>query len=152
MASADGGRAAEIPEQDAATFLDFIRRVRSGDEAAATELVSRYEPALRLEIRLRLLDARLRRLLDPADVCQSVLKSFFVRATTGQFELDSPQKLMALLRTMARNKVAHQARKQKARAAKEQTAEQNRFLSGRSKAEKLRDRQSPVALKIEPLS
>jgi Domain of unknown function (DUF4169) len=35
-----------------------------------------------------------------------------------------------------------QARKQKARAAKEQSAEQNRLLSGRSKAEKLRDRQS----------
>jgi hypothetical protein len=35
-----------------------------------------------------------------------------------------------------------QARKQKARAAKEQAAEQNRLLSGRSKAEKLRDRQS----------
>jgi DNA-directed RNA polymerase specialized sigma24 family protein len=114
MPSSDGGPSTPIPEQDSATFLEFIRRVRAGDEAAASELVSRYEPALRLEIRLRLLDQKLRRLLDPADVSQSVLKSFFIRATTGQFELDSPQKLMALLRTMARNKVAHQARKQKA--------------------------------------
>ena len=43
-----------------------------------------------------------------------MLKSFFIRATTGQFELDSQEKLLALLRAMARNKVAHEARKQKA--------------------------------------
>jgi hypothetical protein len=34
-----------------------------------------------------------------------------------------------------------QTRKQKARAAKDMAAEQNRLLYGRSKAEKLRDRQ-----------
>ena len=96
------------------TFADFLRRVCAGDEAAATELVQRYEPALRLEVQLRLTDPKLRRLLDPADLCQSVLKSFFIRATTGQFELDSQEKLLALLRAMARNKIAHEARKQKA--------------------------------------
>jgi RNA polymerase sigma-70 factor (ECF subfamily) len=92
-----------------------LSRVRAGDESAAVELVRRYEPALRLEIRLRLSDPKLRRLLEPADLCQSVLKSFFVRAASGQFELDSPEKLLALLRTMARNKVAQQTRKQHAR-------------------------------------
>lgn len=35
-----------------------------------------------------------------------------------------------------------QARKEKARAAKEQAAERNRALHGRSKAEKQRDRQA----------
>jgi DNA-directed RNA polymerase specialized sigma24 family protein len=43
-----------------------------------------------------------------------VLKSFFVRATLGQYELDSPKKLMALLKAMARNKVVQQTRKQQA--------------------------------------
>jgi RNA polymerase sigma-70 factor (ECF subfamily) len=100
--------------ENESTFDEFFRRVRAGDEDAATELVQRYEPALRLEIRLRLMDRKLRQLLDPADLCQSVLKSFFIRATTGQFELDSPEKLLALLRTMARNKVAHQARRNQA--------------------------------------
>jgi RNA polymerase sigma-70 factor (ECF subfamily) len=95
-------------------FAEFLRRIRAGDESAAVELVRRYEPALRLEIRLRLRDPRLRRLLEPADLCQSVLKSFFLRAALGQFDLDSPEKLLALLRTMARNKVAQQARKHKA--------------------------------------
>jgi RNA polymerase sigma factor (sigma-70 family) len=102
------------PLGDDTSFLEFVRRVRAGDEWAAVELVRRYEPALRMEIRLRLGDPRLRRLLEPADLCQSVLKSFFVRATLGQYELDSPEKLLALLLTMARNKVAEQARRQRA--------------------------------------
>ena len=114
MATTEGGHASTTPGGGPATFADFLRRVCAGDESAATELVERYEPALRLEIQFRLTDPKLRRLLDPADVCQSVLKSFFVRAATGHFELDSQEKLMALLRAMARNKIAHEARKQKA--------------------------------------
>jgi RNA polymerase sigma factor (sigma-70 family) len=114
MAMTEGGHASASPAGGAATFADFLRRVCAGDESAATELVRRYEPALRLEVQHRLTDPKLRRLLDPADLCQSVLKSFFIRAATGQFELDSQEKLMALLRAMARNKVAHEARKQKA--------------------------------------
>jgi RNA polymerase sigma-70 factor (ECF subfamily) len=102
------------PVGDDTPFLEFLSRVRAGDEWAAVELVRRYEPALRMEIRLRLSDPRLRRLLEPADLCQSVLKSFFVRATSGQYDLDSPEKLLALLLTMARNKVAQQARRQQA--------------------------------------
>jgi RNA polymerase sigma-70 factor (ECF subfamily) len=102
------------PDDDLVTFADFFRRIRAGDDQAAEELVRRYEPALRLEIRLRLTDPKLRRILEPADLCQSVLKSFFLRAATGQFDLDTPEKLLALLRTMARNKVANQVRKQQA--------------------------------------
>jgi RNA polymerase sigma-70 factor (ECF subfamily) len=64
-----------------------------------------------MEIRLRLKDPKLRRLLEPDDLCQSVLKSFFVRAASGQYDLDGPAKLLALLRAMARNKVAKQARR-----------------------------------------
>lgn len=104
----------ERPGEDDASFSEFFRRVRAGDDQAAAELVRKYEPALRLEIRLRLTDPKLRRLLEPADLCQSILKSFFLRAATGQFDLDSPEKLLALLRTMARNKVTNQVRKQQA--------------------------------------
>jgi RNA polymerase sigma-70 factor (ECF subfamily) len=114
MATTEGGHASVSSGGAAATFADFLRRVCAGDETAAAELVQRYEPALRLEVQLRLTDPKLRRLLDPADLCQSVLKSFFIRAAAGQFELDSQEKLLALLRTMARNKVAFEARKQKA--------------------------------------
>jgi RNA polymerase sigma-70 factor (ECF subfamily) len=103
------------PGEAEPSFAEFLARIRAGDESAAVELVRRYEPALRMEIRLRLKDPKLRRLLEPADLCQSVLKSFFLRAAVGQYDLDSPEKLLALLRSMARNKVAQQARKYQAR-------------------------------------
>jgi RNA polymerase sigma-70 factor (ECF subfamily) len=44
------------------------------------------------------------------DVCQSVLVSFFVRAAAGQYDLDNPSQLMALLIRMACNKMAEHAR------------------------------------------
>src|ERR1700694_139372 len=53
------------------SFQDLMSRVRAGDEAAAVELVRRYEPAIRRTIRARLLDDRLCRAFDSMDVCQS---------------------------------------------------------------------------------
>jgi RNA polymerase sigma factor (sigma-70 family) len=93
------------------TFLELIARVRAGEEAAAAELVRRYEPAIRRAVRLQMRDPRLRRGLDSGDVCQSVLASFFCRAALGQFDLVEPGQLSRLLLTMARNKLASQARK-----------------------------------------
>src|SRR6476469_3927983 len=89
-------------------YTDFIRRIRQGDERAAEELIRRYEPEIRLEIRtlLRLRDPRLRRVFDSMDICQSVLASFFVRAAAGQYELDRPEQLVRLLVAIARTKVA----------------------------------------------
>jgi RNA polymerase sigma-70 factor (ECF subfamily) len=99
---------------DADSFADFLRRIRAGDAAAAAELFRRSEPMIRLEVRLRLRDPRLRRFLDESDVCQSVLASFFVRAAAGQFDLDRPEQLIGLLAGMARNKAAAQARRHRA--------------------------------------
>jgi RNA polymerase sigma-70 factor (ECF subfamily) len=97
---------------DADAFPDLIRRVRAGDAHAAADLFRQYEPQLRLEVRLRLRDPRLRRRVDESDVCQSVLLSFFVRARLGQYDVSEPGELVRLLAGMARNKVAAQARKQ----------------------------------------
>ncbi len=97
------------------TFCDLLQRVRAGDEAAATELVRRYEPEVRRAVRVRLTDPRLRRVLDSADVCQSVLANFFVRVTAGEFDLDRPEQLLHLLLAMARNKLLDKARRQHAR-------------------------------------
>jgi RNA polymerase sigma-70 factor (ECF subfamily) len=102
-----------MPEPDA--FSDFVRRIRAGDEQAAVEMVRRYEPLIRRQIRLKLEDRRLGRLLDSMDVCQSVLKSFFFRAAAGEYDLDSPEQLQGLLVTMARNKLASVARRQRRR-------------------------------------
>ena len=95
---------------DAASFTDFIQRIRAGDDQAAEELVRRFEPLIRREIRLRIEDERLNRAFDSMDVCQSVLASFFVRAATGEYDLDEPNHLVRLLVTMARNKLASKAR------------------------------------------
>jgi RNA polymerase sigma-70 factor (ECF subfamily) len=95
------------------SFLDFIRRIRAGEPEAAAELLRRYEPAVRLEVRMRLRDGRLRRLADSVDVCQSVLGSFFARAAAGQYDLERPEQLVRLLVNMARHKVVDLVRHQR---------------------------------------
>ena len=97
---------------DPSPFTDLVRRVRAGDHAAAAELVRIYEPLVRREVRLRLADRRLERLFDSMDVCQSVMKSFFVRTAAGQYDLDDPPQLVRLLVTMAKNKLADAARRE----------------------------------------
>ena len=95
-------------------FHDLMRRVQAGDEHAAEELVRLYEPTVRLVVRRRLTDPRLRRLLDSMDICQSVLGTFFAGAATGRFALHTPDQLLKLLVTMARNKLISCTRAQKA--------------------------------------
>ena len=95
-----------------AGFREAILRIRGGDQRAAAELVGRYEPLIRREVRLHLEDQRLRRTFDSMDVAQSVLASFFLRTAAGQYDLDSPQQLIGLLVRMTRHKLASAARKQ----------------------------------------
>lgn len=95
-------------------FPDLMRQVRGGDPDAAARLVRRYEGVIRRTVRIWLIDARLRRLFDSMDVCQSVLGSFFVRAALGQFELERPEQLVRLLIQMAKNKLADQVRREQA--------------------------------------
>jgi RNA polymerase sigma factor (sigma-70 family) len=95
-------------------FRELMLRVRAGDAAAATELVRTYEPAIRRAVRVRLEDTRLQRLCDSMDICQSVLASFFLRAAAGQYDLEQPDQLFKLLVSMARNKLADEARRQAA--------------------------------------
>ena len=97
--------------EDLTSFHDLVRRVRAGDEAAATELVQRYEPEIRREVRLRLRGPMLRRVLDSMDIAQTVLRRFFLRAAIGDFELEHPRQLLGLLTTMAKNEVTDWARR-----------------------------------------
>ena len=96
---------------DELSFEELLQRVRRGDEAAASELLRRYETPLRHVIRVRLVSSRLRRLFDVNDICQSVMASFFVRAGLGQYQLHRPEDLLKLLATMARHKLADKARR-----------------------------------------
>ena len=106
----DGRRACPRAQE----FADFIRRIRAGDDDAARELVEHYEPIIRREVRVRLRDPRLYRRFDWADVCQSVMASFFMRATAGQFDLKQPDQLLRLLVVMTRHKLAKQERRHRA--------------------------------------
>jgi RNA polymerase sigma-70 factor (ECF subfamily) len=89
----------------------LVGRIREGDASAAEELVRRFEPLIRREVRFRLEDPRLQRVFDSMDVCQSVLASFFIRAAAGEYDLDDPAQLRKLLVAMTRNKVATEARR-----------------------------------------
>src|SRR5262245_39077124 len=96
---------------DEQSFRELLQRVRSGDSQAAAELVREYEPEIRRAVRLRLSENHLRRVLDSMDICQSVLANFFVRASAGQFDLERPEQLLALLVTMAHNRLLDHARR-----------------------------------------
>ncbi len=93
-------------------FQQLMHRVRAGDQAAAQELLQRYESKVRRIVRIKL-DSRLQRHFDSMDICQSVMASFFVRAALGQYELQTPEQVMKLLATMARNKLVNAVNRQK---------------------------------------
>src|SRR6476659_5706176 len=95
---------------DEQPFDQLLGRVRRGESQAADELVRKYESAIRVAVRTRLSDLALRRQFDSMDVCQSVLASFFVRASAGQYDLSEPRQLVALLTRMAQNKLSMRAR------------------------------------------
>jgi RNA polymerase sigma-70 factor (ECF subfamily) len=99
---------------EGAAFADFIRRIRVGDDQAAQELVQRYEPVIRREVRMRLRDPRLYSQFDWTDVCQSVMASFFLRAASGEYDLEEPGQLLRLLVVMTRHKLAKQERRHRA--------------------------------------
>jgi RNA polymerase sigma-70 factor (ECF subfamily) len=103
------GKGAPVPHDD---FADFIRRIRAGDAEAAAELLRRHKNEVRLEVRLKLRNPRLRRLFDSMDICQEAFLSFVVRAMAGQYDLDRPENLIALLVVIARRKVDYHARRQ----------------------------------------
>jgi RNA polymerase sigma factor (sigma-70 family) len=151
---------------DDSTFEDFLRRVRAGDEQAAAELVRRYESAIRVEVRVHLADSRLRRVLDSMDLCQSVLASFFIRVAAGQYDLERPEQLVRLLVTIARNKVANQARRQQAQRRDQRRDVEadrpghepagaepspSRVVSGRELLAELRRRLTPAELRVADL-
>lgn len=93
-------------------LTELLDRVRLGDERASVEIIRRYESAVRVAVRTRLTDPRLRRQFDSLDVCQSVLASFFFRLTAGAYDLHAPEQLLALLRKMAQNKLGARTRDQ----------------------------------------
>jgi hypothetical protein len=92
------------------SFRDLMRQVRAGDPQAAKELVRSYQWAIRFQVRVRLTDLDLRRLMDSMEGVQLVWARFFPRASASELELDDPKKLLNLLITLPPNKLPDQAK------------------------------------------
>jgi RNA polymerase sigma-70 factor (ECF subfamily) len=95
-------------------FLALLARVRQSDEAAASELVRRYERAVLRSVRSRL-GHNMRGALDSVDVLQSVHRSLLIGLKNERFQVSSPQQLIGLAVVMVQRKVARQWRKLKRR-------------------------------------
>jgi DNA-directed RNA polymerase specialized sigma24 family protein len=91
-------------------FTDLVKRAGQGEQQAASDLMERYAPALRRQIRFTLMDNKLRRVLEETDICQSVMGQFFSGLSAGHFVLDGPEQLIGLLKQMVRNKITDHAR------------------------------------------
>jgi RNA polymerase sigma-70 factor (ECF subfamily) len=88
----------------------FLARIQAGDEAAARELLSRYEAEVRLVVR-RQLPRLLRSRFDSLDFLQSVWGSFFRRVRSGPAEFEDSRHLVAFLARAAKNKVIDEYRR-----------------------------------------
>jgi RNA polymerase sigma factor (sigma-70 family) len=91
-------------------FQDLLQRVRAGDDAAASEMFYRYEADVKRVVRAIMRVEWMRRGADPSDIYQSVMASFFIRAALGQYDISTPDQMLALLKRIAKNKVADLAR------------------------------------------
>jgi len=86
------------------TDRSLLRRFRSGEEDAATRLYLRY--ARRLEALARAQSgAALAARLDPEDIVQSVFRTFFRRASAGQYDIPEGEELWKLFLVIALNKI-----------------------------------------------
>jgi RNA polymerase sigma factor (sigma-70 family) len=100
------------PRSEESDLAGFLAQIRAGDEAAARELLARYEPEVRLVVR-RQLPRLLRSRFDSLDFLQSVWGSFFrrVRGDRGPDEFEDSRHLVAFLARAAKNKVIDEYRR-----------------------------------------
>src|SRR3954462_15933112 len=98
------------PRDEEENISSFLARIQAGDEAAARELLTRYEAEVRLVVR-RQLPRLLRSRFDSLDFLQSVWGSFFRRVRTGPAEFEDSRHLVAFLARAAKNKVIDEYRR-----------------------------------------
>jgi RNA polymerase sigma factor (sigma-70 family) len=97
-------------EEGESDLPGFLARIQAGEEAAARELLTRYEAEVRLVVR-RQLPRLLRSRFDSLDFLQSVWGSFFHRVRSGPAEFEDSRHLVAFLARAARNKVIDEYRR-----------------------------------------
>src|SRR5688572_11705363 len=87
-----------------AAFDDLRVRLRDGDPEAAAEIFHRYSARL-VSLARSHLNSRIRRKLDPEDVVQSALRSFYARQAANGIRLDDWESLWGLLAVITLRKV-----------------------------------------------
>src|SRR5262245_52881828 len=88
---------------ETSSFAVLMRRLRSGEDSAAREVFQRYTHQL-VALARRQVAHRLAHKVDPEDVAQSALKSFFVRHRDGQLQVGDWNGLWSLLTLIVRRK------------------------------------------------
>ena len=78
---------APLPKSLPIEFVDFLARLRLGDDDAIRSFVSKYEPFIRRTLRFRIARASLQTAADSVDVCQSVLGGFLLRLAAGDYTI-----------------------------------------------------------------
>jgi RNA polymerase sigma-70 factor (ECF subfamily) len=89
------------------SFADLMTRLRAGDQNAAAELFQRFAGRLILLARDRL-GPLVKGKVDPEDIVQSALRSFFVRHADGRIAPRGWGGLWAILTTITLRKCGHQ--------------------------------------------
>jgi RNA polymerase sigma-70 factor (ECF subfamily) len=87
-----------------AADASLVRRLRVGDEDAATQLYRRYAGRLR-QLAAAQAGPDLAPRFDPEDVVQSVFRTFFRRAAAGEYDVPAGDELWNLFLVIGLNKV-----------------------------------------------
>ena len=101
---------AEQPKLDKPTDPSdhsLLGKLRLGDDDAAHSLYMKYASRL-LSLANRRTSAELATRVDPEDIVQSVFRTFFRRASAGQYDVPEGEELWKLLLVIALNKVRAQ--------------------------------------------
>ncbi len=96
-------------QNDPEVSVVWLGHLAEGDPATVEQFWQRYGDSLQ-RIAERQIASWLKRRVDPEDVVQSACRTFFRRASAGDFSLESKDELWRLLLTITLNKVRMQAR------------------------------------------
>lgn len=96
------------PPEPGATDDSLLRRVRAGEQDAATALYLRYADHLRA-LAARQSSPALAARLDPDDIVQSVFRTFFRRVGDGQYDVPAGDDLWRLFLVIALHKIRNAA-------------------------------------------